>query len=188
MTERSHYFIAVPIDQTVKEKLSSWYEKEQPPFQRGVFEQDLHITLVFLGGVEPTLLEELKNALKTVTNQHHSFSLTVENLGFFGQKQAPRVFWASVNQEQMLYELQKDVYQTCINLGMELEKRSYSPHITLARKYIGEGPYVEEELNKSFQSYLKNEKWNVSTIVIYKTHLKRIPKYEVVASFELLQS
>lgn len=186
MTTQSHYFIAVPIDESIKEKLTYWCRKEQPPFQRFVHEQDLHITLAFLGGIEPGVLENLKKALQTVAKQHKPFSLVIEDLGFFGQKQAPRVFWASVNQEKVLYDLQKDVYQGCIDLGIELEKRAYSPHITLARKYIGKDAYIDDQLKKSFQTHFINDNWTVNSFVIYQTHIKQTPKYEVVASFQLL--
>lgn len=185
MTVQPHYFIAVTIDEKVKQKLASWCEKEHLPFQRFVHKQDLHITLAFLGGVESLILEELKVALQGMAKQHVQFSLTIDNLGYFGQNQAPRVFWASVIQEKKLYELQKDVHQTCVDLGIKLEDRAYSPHITLARKYIGDVPYVDDGHKEKFLSNLKNESWKVSSFVIYQTHLKKTPKYEVVASFKL---
>ena len=187
MTVQPHYFIAVTIDEKVKQKLALWCEKVQPPFQRFVHEQDLHITLAFLGGIESLILEELKVALQGMAKQHVPFSLTIDSLGYFGQKQAPRVYWASVKKEEKLYELQKDVYQTCVDLGIKLEDRAYSPHITLARKYIGVVPYVDDGLKEKFHSYLKSESWKVSSFVIYQTHLKKTPKYEVVASFKLPQ-
>jgi RNA 2',3'-cyclic 3'-phosphodiesterase len=186
MTNQTHYFIAIPIDKVVKQKLSDWNTKEHPPFQRFVHEDDLHITLAFLGGLEYPVLENLKNMLQGINRDYSPFSLTVDTLGHFGQKESPRIFWASLKQEEKLFQLQNEVYQTCIDVGIELEKRAYSPHITLARKYIGEGTYVEEHLKESFQKYLKNESWTVSSFVIYQTHLKRIPKYEVVATFQLL--
>ncbi|MFN7250562.1 MAG: RNA 2',3'-cyclic phosphodiesterase [Anaerobacillus sp.] len=186
MTTQTHYFIAIPIDKVVKQKLSEWNTKELPPFQRFVHEDDLHITLAFLGGLELPVLDALKDKLLKITRNLDPFSLTIDTLGHFGQKQSPRIFWASVKQENKLFQLQNEVYQTCIDVGIELEKRAYSPHITLARKYIGEGTYVEEHLQESFQKYLKNESWTVSSFVIYQTHLKRIPKYEVVATFQFL--
>ncbi|QOY33811.1 RNA 2',3'-cyclic phosphodiesterase [Anaerobacillus isosaccharinicus] len=185
MTVQPHYFIAVTIDDKVKQKLASWCENEHLPFQRFVHKQDLHITLAFLGGVESLILEELKEALQVMAKQHVPFTLTIDNLGYFGKNQAPRIFWASVKQENKLYELQKDVHQTCVDLGIKLEDRAYSPHITLARKYIAEEPYADDALKEKFHSYLKSESWRVASFVIYQTHLKKTPKYEVVASFKL---
>ncbi len=188
MTNQPHYFIAIPIENKVKVQLSNWCKQEQPPFLRFVHEQDYHITLVFLGAISFSLLEQLKVALQTVAKRHERFSLTIDDLGTFGQEQSPRIFWASVIKESKLFALQMDIYKTCISLGLKLETRGYSPHITLARKYIGQGPYFAEELRQSFQSTFVNENWCASSFVIYQTHLKKTPKYEVVTSFSLLLS
>ncbi|RXI98633.1 RNA 2',3'-cyclic phosphodiesterase [Anaerobacillus alkaliphilus] len=186
MTNQPHFFIAVPINEKMKEKLGSWLQQSQPPFQKFVHEKDFHITLAFLGGVAPKLLEQLKGGLQTVSEQHPPFSLTIQDLGFFGQKAGPRIFWAGVKHEQKLFDLQKHIYETCVNVGIDLEKRAYSPHITLARKYIGDVPYNDQELKQSFFTTFKDdESWRVSSFVIYQTHLNRTPKYEVVASFQL---
>ncbi|MCT8137280.1 RNA 2',3'-cyclic phosphodiesterase [Anaerobacillus sp. CMMVII] len=185
MTALPHYFIAVPADKIVKEKLANWVKREGPPFQKFVDQDDYHITLVFLGAVEPLMLEKLKTKLEIIAKEHQQFLLTLESIGSFGQKQAPRVFWASVEKEKKLYDLQAEVYKTCQELGFKLEKREFSPHITIARKYLGEGSYVDEQLKRTFQSSFKKETWTVSSFVIYQTHLKRTPKYEVIASFDL---
>lgn len=185
MTSEAHYFIAVPIKSSLKEKLANWNKREQPPFQRFVDQEDYHITLAFLGSVEPSIMRHLQVNLREISKKHMPFSLFIDDLGFFGQQQAPRVFWASVKKEEKLFQLQEDVFQMCVKLGFELDKRKYSPHITFARKYIGNGVYDEQHLKQSFQQSVGNESWVVSHFVIYQTHLKRTPKYEVIASFDL---
>lgn len=182
---QSHYFIAVPIDLGVKERLGSWNELEHPPFQRFVHKEDYHITLVFLGGIEQSELDDLQIVLNNIVKNYDVFVLAITELGVFGQKQAPRIFWAGVKREEKLYELQKAIFQTCVDLGMDVDKRGYNPHITLARKYIGNAPYDGNHLNESFHLYMKNVSWSVSNIVIYKTNLDKVPKYEIVASFPL---
>ncbi len=185
MTTQPHYFIAVPIDGNIKGKLASWLQQSKPPFQRFVHEEDFHITLAFLGGVAPSILDQLKAELETAPSQHKSFELTIQDLGHFGQKTSPRIFWAGVEQEENLFQLQRHIYETSVGLGIELENRAYSPHITLARKYIGNGGYDDTNLKRSFNSCLGGEAWTVSSFVIYQTHLNRTPKYEVIASFPL---
>lgn len=181
----SHFFIAIPLSDALKDKLSKWCMTVEPPFQRFVHEQDYHITLAFLGSVEPSQLETLIERLAKVSLTYAPFSLTVSNLGHFGQKQAPRIFWAGVQKEDQLFQLQKSVYDTCIETGFQLEERLYSPHITLARKYVGEGTYNDESLQKSFQENVSNETWEITSFAIYQTHIKELPKYERIASFSL---
>ena len=185
---QTHYFIAVPIDSIVKEKIFNWNERENPPFKRLVHKQDYHITLVFLGGIGESMLKELQKELNKVVTIHAAFTLTIDELGIFGPQNRPRIFWAGVKKEEKLFELQKAIFQTCTDLGIEVDKRSYNPHITLARKYSGDDPYVSDQLNASFQSYMESETWQVSNIVIYRTNLDKVPKYEVVASFPLESS
>lgn len=185
MTTQSHYFIAVPIDEKLKGKLWDWNKDEKPPFKQFVDEADYHITLAFLGGVEPSLLEDLQNSLANISIKHELFSLIFDDIGFFGQENNPRIFWAGVKKEEKLFKLQKAIFETCTRLGFHLDVRSYNPHLTMARKYSGDSPYFQAELKSSFQKTMKNQSWNVSRFVIYQTHLKQTPKYEEIASFSL---
>ncbi|UTW68827.1 RNA 2',3'-cyclic phosphodiesterase [Anaerobacillus sp. HL2] len=134
MTNEAHYFIAVPIKSSLKEKLAKWNEKERPPFQRFVDQEDYHITLAFLGGVEPAIMSHLQVNLRKVSTKHEPFPLCIDDLGFFGQKQVPRSFGLVSRKEEKLFELQKDVFQTCVHLGFEMNKRKYSPHIHVCSK------------------------------------------------------
>lgn len=185
MTTQSHYFIAVPINKILKGKLADWNKNQNPPFKRFVDEADYHITLAFLGGVELSLIEKLENSLAEIAIDHVPFSLTLENIGFFGQEKQPRIFWAGVKKEEKLNRLQKAIFETCTRLGFQLDTRPYTPHITMARKYSGDSSYHSEKLISSFQKDLKNQSWNVSRFVIYQTNLKQSPKYEEIASFSL---
>lgn len=185
MTNQSHYFIAVPIGERLKGKLANWNKNQKPPFKQFIDEADYHITLVFLGGVEPSLFEDLKNSLAEISIDHAPFSLILDDIGFFGQEKDPRILWAGVKKEEKLFRLQKAIFGTCTRLGFHLDVRPYNPHLTMARKYSGDSPYLNEKLKSSFQKALKIQSWNVSRFVIYKTHLKQTPKYEEIASFSL---
>ncbi|WNF36107.1 RNA 2',3'-cyclic phosphodiesterase [Bacillaceae bacterium IKA-2] len=185
MTKQSHYFIAVPIDERLKEKLANWNKNQNPPFKQFIDEADYHITLVFLGGVEPSLFKGLKNSLAEISIDHARFSLILNGIGFFGQEKDPRIFWAGVKKEEKLFRLQKAIFETCTKLGFHLDVRPYTPHLTMARKYSGDIPYLNEKLKLSFQKALKEHSWNVSRFVIYQTHLNQTPKYEEIASFSL---
>ncbi len=103
----------------------------------------------------------------------------------FGNREVPRIFWASVNRNSQLYELQKEVHQVCSEVGFSLESRPYLPHITLARNWNGEEKFEREWLEKynPFQimpiSFIANE------VVLYKTNIEKTPKYESIATFTL---
>lgn len=181
MTTKQHYFVAIPIDSSVKKLIAKWRSDHDLPFKRFVHQEDYHITLAFLGAINKEVLMKLQNSLQEICEEHSPFALTVDRVGTFGQVDSPRVLWFGINEEVKLYQLQKDVYESCIRLGFELDQRAYSPHITIARQYIGEARYSQIE----FTNEMKNVSWNVSSIVIYQTHMNKTPKYEVIASFKL---
>ncbi|OIJ18579.1 2'-5' RNA ligase [Anaerobacillus alkalidiazotrophicus] len=180
-----HYFIAIPIEKRVRKKLAAWNRDETPPFERFVHEEDYHITLAFLGGIEFSLIKNLQEKLHVIADKHQTFPLIIDHIGHFGPNHAPRILWAGIKKEDKLFKLQMDVFQACLQLGMELDKRAYNPHITIARKFKGASPFDKLQLNRSFQSVVIEEKWKVSNFVIYQTHLQRTPKYEVISSFTL---
>lgn len=185
MSKNRHYFIAIPIASDVKQELFKWYEFANPPFKRPVHQQDYHITLVFLGSIEATVLYGLEKELIKIAQSHEPFTLTVESIGSFGSEVQPRIFWIGVKKEDKLFKLQKDVYEVCNRLGIDLDVRKYLPHITMARKYSGEGQYDDGHMRYTFEEKMKNVSWDVTDFVIYETHLEKLPKYEVVATFPL---
>lgn len=93
--------------------------------------EQLHITLLFLGSVEELQLEAVANAAREI--QSEPFELSVAGLGCFGQSRRPRNLWAGVQPEAPVAAIHEALGQRMENLGFEAERRSFLPHITLAR-------------------------------------------------------
>lgn len=187
MSTKPHYFFAVRLPDTVKQIIQDHMMDAASTFQfkRWVHREDYHITLAFLGTVEEerlsTIIQLVGDALKKVT----AFPLQVEGLDIFGNKKCPRIFWAALNEESELYQLQKAVYEQCIEAGFTLESRPYHPHITLARKWEADEEFTPEllERHNPFQDTPVN--FQVNEVVLYKTNVDKTPKYEPIVSFLL---
>ena len=99
---------------------------------RWVPADNLHLTLRFLGNVEPERLERLAASLRGVS--FAPFGLGLDGVGSFGRSSAVRVVWLGVGEGQsQLASLAAEVEKRCADLGFEPEERPYNPHLTLAR-------------------------------------------------------
>jgi RNA 2',3'-cyclic 3'-phosphodiesterase len=92
-----------------------------------------HITLVFLGTVDPARLELLSAALASSVQQIPSLKISYELLGAFPSIHNPRIVWIGLRSNQMVLDLQTIVGQTCTEFGFPKEDRPFYPHITLGR-------------------------------------------------------
>lgn len=185
MGQNPHFFFALNLPQKTKEELNALCDKLKGefPFSRWVHELDFHITLAFLGHAEEDKLERAKNLVRRQICQT-SFSLIIDHLGFFGRKDAPRIFWAGVQTEERLHIVRKQVFSACEEAGFELEARPFSPHITLARKWQGDQPFHAAKFND--EKMLSNPLiFTANDVTLYQTHLDKTPKYEAIASFPI---
>jgi RNA 2',3'-cyclic 3'-phosphodiesterase len=92
---------------------------------------NLHITTKFIGEWPEERLDEMKEALAKLPS-HPAIPLHIRRVGFFPNPHSPRVFWCGI-EAPGLDALAADTDQATAALGVESEKRAFSPHLTLAR-------------------------------------------------------
>ncbi|HLO12012.1 MAG TPA: RNA 2',3'-cyclic phosphodiesterase [Pseudoneobacillus sp.] len=187
MTEKTHYFLAVRLPDSIKKALNETIGRLQNhfSFQRWVHPEDYHITLAFLGFANENQINDIKELVPKYIQAEKSFSLTISQLGIFGMKTSPRIFWAGLNESKELQTLRNKVYFACEQAGFQLEKRAFHPHITLARKWSTEEafhPVLLESTNVFREAPLI---FHATDVVLYKTNLLQTPKYENLITFSL---
>jgi len=189
MEKQTHYFWAVRIPNHIKQTIHDELTQIKPIFQfkRWVDLHDYHITLAFLGSVNPQQLQSVIKLVGDAIKKQKAFTLMIEGLNVFGAQKSPRIFWAAVNEVDELYQLQEIVHKTCLAAGFTLETRPYHPHITLARKWGGEEEFKMDDLITHNTFGEKALSFQVSEIVLYKSNLEKTPKYEPVAVFSLVE-
>lgn len=101
-------------------------------------DDQLHLTLRFIGEVDRRTAEDVSVALRAI--HHPRFSIALNGTGSFGRTGQPQALWAGVKPHDSLRALHKKVDQACARAGLPPEGRAYSPHITLARTKRGSGP------------------------------------------------
>lgn len=180
---KHHYFLAAKLPKEAKEYLKNWAEVNQSefPFARWVHHEDYHITLAFLGFAEEAMKQDVIDTMPRILKEEGPFTLTLNKIGTFGPHKKPRIFWADVEESEALNQVQKKVHRQCIEIGFQLDKKPFRPHITLARKWQGEEDFVPDKLTE-FEERLS---FTVNEVVLYETHLDKTPKYHEYARFSL---
>lgn len=101
-------------------------------------EEQLHITLRFIGEVDRHRAEDIALELSAV--RQPAFELSLGEIGSFARRGRVETIWAGVKPHEPLKMLHNKVDLACVRAGLEPERRSYHPHITLARLKASAGP------------------------------------------------
>jgi 2'-5' RNA ligase len=129
-------FLAVELSSNIREKLSSLQQqlkKTLPPIN-WVRPESIHLTLKFLGYVEPSLVSQLLSVLEPIGKKQTTFSINVQGLGVFPQVKHPRIFWVGLTGDtEALKDFVFEIEAALEPLGFPPEEKSYHPHLTLAR-------------------------------------------------------
>ncbi len=195
-TDETRLFVAVPIPAALKRSAAEWTESlrhELPSFRKWVYPDDYHITLQFLGNVPQSRIQLLTEALKKAISpwrEHGApFELAIEGLGVFGRPKSPSILWAGVGGDtNQLHELHGIVTAALAPLGYKAEERAFNPHLTLARKYDGIAPFEAEQWvghQSPAAASGEAQRFPVQELVLYASHLGRIPMYEPVVTIPL---
>ncbi len=94
----------------------------------------IHLTLKFLGEVDPEIIPKLAESLEAASASSHAFNLRLRGLGCFPDQRSPRVIWCGLEGDaDALSALQDPVEKVCSQYGFPPENRAFKPHLTLGR-------------------------------------------------------
>ena len=101
------------------------------PGARWIEAADYHVTLRFLGDVEPEMAEEMHAEL-LAARPRPDLAVTLDGLASFGGHK-PRALLASVVPTSELVDLHGEHERMARRAGAEPNTRRFTPHVTLAR-------------------------------------------------------
>ena len=126
-------FTAIDIPGDLTEALRSFVSRLRPTAKISWSPvENLHVTTKFIGEWPEQRLDEMTRALASVPVTG-SIEIAVKGVGWFPDERRPRVFWAGVEGGEALRILARATEEVVAELGVPVEKRDYSPHLTLAR-------------------------------------------------------
>jgi 2'-5' RNA ligase len=171
-------FVAIQPPATIRERLlelmggipgARWQDDEQ-----------LHLTLRFIGEVDRHQAEDIAAALGSV--RQGPFEIALSGVGSF-LKRGKGALWAGVAPQQTLKSLHKKVGQACLRAGVDPDTRAYHPHITLARLSRGAGP-VEPFIERC--AGLSSAPFPVEAMCLYESRLGAAgASYRIVDRYSL---
>lgn len=98
---------------------------------RWVSDENLHLTLRFIGEVEEPRVTEISDALDRIRSQQ--FTLVLSGVGHFKNGRVIRSLWAGTEPCEGLRHLQGRIDSALRQAGVPPDGRRFTPHVTLAR-------------------------------------------------------
>lgn len=128
-------FVAINVPSSVR---SGIWETAAPLRDGGypvkwVGRDGIHLTLKFLGEVEPARLERVEGELTAAILGTKQFPLPICGFGAFPTPARPRVVWVGCEGIAPLEILQHEVELAMQRSGFPAEARPFRPHLTLGR-------------------------------------------------------
>lgn len=173
-------FVAIRPPEMIRDLLIDAMD-DSPDF-RWQDEEQLHITLRFVGEVERPLADDLASALARIEAQ--CFSIRVNGVGRFEQRNGGSL-WAGLEPKAPLAALAAKVERASVAVGLEPERRAFHPHVTLARWKGRRTLEVADFLDR--KRGLISEPFEVDEFILFESRLSRHgAHYEAVANFALV--
>ncbi len=129
-------FIAVPLSTEVRALLNEIQDRLRSfgADVKWTAVPGIHLTLKFLGEMDPADLPRLATSLREASSSARPFELRLCGLGGFPDLRHPRVLWCGLAGDiPQLESLQKNVERACLDVGFPREERPFQPHLTLGR-------------------------------------------------------
>jgi 2'-5' RNA ligase len=150
-----------------------------------VTENNLHLTLQFLGDVEPTVIPDIGHALEQAAAEVEPFEMVCHGIGAFPNLERPRTLWLGVESgADEMCDLQGRVEKALKPLGFRPEARKFHPHLTIGRVKRSHPRDIAEMLEgrQDFHAGATH----IAEVVLYSSQLEREgPTYTVLSTAPL---
>ena len=167
--ENIRAFIAVKMPENISSELENFLADLRPLSKiRWVKYGQFHITLKFLGELEPRIISRVKDSLIPL-KKFKPFEIELSYIGAFPNLNAPKVIWLSGDKgAKELTKLSKTVNDVLYDeVELQRDTKRFKPHLTLARLHDERLP--EEVIRKLGD--VKNFSWLCDELFLIKSEL-----------------
>jgi len=130
-------FIAIEFTDEVKDALCETIAELRDASRRGRYtsRENLHLTLVFIGESED--VDDILDVMEDVAGEAFTapLKITLSGAGVFGGRGGD-LHWVGVNNTPGLGALAKRLSGGLREAGFDIEKRRFTPHITIGREIV----------------------------------------------------
>jgi 2'-5' RNA ligase len=174
MQQSIRTFIALELPPTVLSLLCTvQQELEQLKIRaRWVRPENIHLTLKFIGDIEPGDVDAICAAMTAAANEFSPITLTVRGIGVFPTIKRPRVIWVGLDGDiRSLLALQSRLEDKLAEAGVAKDKRSFKAHLTLGRIKQPPGPAVIRQMMTEYAT-LSSDEFTCDQVILFKSDLK----------------
>jgi 2'-5' RNA ligase len=150
-------------------------------------EENIHITLVFLGDMNDVQVGEICMIAKEVASKHSAIDIALNHVGYGpDNKVPPKMVWASGEKNPALSALKKELEEALLEkVHFVPEKRGFSPHVTLARITAFAWRAIEPEERPEVNE-LTDLLFTAESIEVMESEMgKGGPHYTIIESIQL---
>lgn len=133
-TIRAFFAIKLPF-QTLKqvEKGLSGLKNSIPDQIKWISADSMHITMKFINSFNPDHLPKIQEYLENQLTGFGMINFSIGKIGVFPNIRNPRTVWLGLKGMNRISDLVKIIDQSMIVYDYGLEKRVFSPHLTIGR-------------------------------------------------------
>jgi len=174
MSQTIRAFIAIELPESVKSLLDNLQQElKKLRLKAGwVRPQNIHLTLKFLGNINPADIENIGGAMADAAAEYTPFALTVGGIGFFPGIKRPRIIWVGLGgATTVLLELQRNLEDRLATVGFAKEKKLFKAHLTLGRIRQAVDPNTLGQAVEDYSDF-GGQQFTADRIILFRSDLK----------------
>ena len=181
-------FIAINLPEEVKNKLAKVQDEIRVNFEidpvKWVSQENLHITLAFLGSIEEEVLRSIENELERLDFDRFEFLL--DDVKYVPSRERAKMIW-STGYSKQLNNLGKEVNNILTEItGLGFDPDELTPHVTLGRVKSFEFKKQPLEEIPLLEDTFVDLNFRVESVDIMESKLKKGgPNYNKIKSINL---
>lgn len=167
-------------------RFRKWFKTDRITW---VDEQNLHMTLKFIGDTPEDKIPLIHETLQGVAVQHTTFEAAIKGAGIFGSEYKPRVLWFGVGDSwNKVSGLATDIIGALEEAGWENDRQNFVPHLTIGRiKYIRQRKKLSEKVAKLQEQHFQDIQ--IDAFHLIESRLTQDgPTYHILHSYPLKQN
>ena len=129
-------FLCIPVGLSIRDHIASLAGELRARVDvraSWVQPENYHVTVRFLGEIDPILTVDLKDACQNATAQISPFNISLDRVGGFPNIDSPRVLWVGGEAPDPFRELLSRLDSSLSSVGFPHARAESLAHITIAR-------------------------------------------------------
>ena len=165
-------FICIEIPEAVKGRIADLQGelKKLDAQVSWVKPSNIHLTVKFLGPVDPSRIVTVRQVVERVASSCNPFEVEVARTGCFPSPRNPKVLWVGLSQiPNQLQQLQETIEEQLAAVGFPREQKRFSPHLTIGRVRSPRG--ASEVAEKLIASAFDTQTFSATEVIVMRSDL-----------------